>query len=155
MRAATRCWRRSISSSAVSTTRSRRGASSSRWAATPPTREADLGEALAAAANGVVTAEAKAAFDRALALDKANLKARFFSGMAAAQDGNNEKAAGIWRGMLAEAPPGAPWADSVREALAEIGGQASRSLRPGGSARAERGRRRGSLRHERDRTAAT
>ena len=32
-------------------------------------READLGEALMAAANGVVTDEAKAAFERALALD--------------------------------------------------------------------------------------
>ena len=32
-------------------------------------READLGEALAAAANGIVTAEAKAAFERAVALD--------------------------------------------------------------------------------------
>jgi cytochrome c-type biogenesis protein CcmH len=84
--------------------------------------EADLGEALAAAANGVVTAEAQSAFDRALALDKTNLKARFFAAMAAAQDGNKEKAAGIWRGMLAQAPPGAPWADSVREALAEIDG---------------------------------
>ena len=87
--------------------------------------EADLGEALAAAANGVVTADAKSAFDRALALDKTNLKARFFAAMAAAQDGDKEKAAGIWRGMLAEAPPGAPWAESVREALAEIGPTAS------------------------------
>jgi len=85
-------------------------------------READLGEALTAAANGVVTADAKSAFDRALALDKNNLKARFFGGMAAQQDGNNEKAAAIWRGLLADAPPDAPWADTVREALAQVGG---------------------------------
>ena len=38
-------------------------------AARPPSGEADLGEALVAAANGVVTAEAKAAFERAVALD--------------------------------------------------------------------------------------
>src|ERR1700674_3546651 len=40
-------------------------------------RQADLGEALTAAANGVITAEAKAAFERALALDSADLKSKF------------------------------------------------------------------------------
>jgi cytochrome c-type biogenesis protein CcmH len=84
-------------------------------------READLGEALTAAANGVVTAEAKSAFDHALALDKDDLKARFYSGMAAQQDGNNDKAAAIWRAMLGDAPPNAPWAGAVHEALAQIG----------------------------------
>jgi len=87
-------------------------------------READLGEALTAAANGVVTAEAKSAFDRALTLDGKNLKARFFNGLAAEQDGDRDKAAALWRGMLAEAPPDAPWADVVRQALAQIGAAA-------------------------------
>ncbi len=93
-------------------------------------READLGEALTAAANGVVTAEAKSAIDRALALDKNDLKARFFSGMAAEQDGNREKAAAIWRSLLAEAPPGAPWIDAVREALQQVGGTPPQSAAP-------------------------
>jgi len=87
-------------------------------------READLGEALTAAANGVVTAEAKTAFDRALALDGKNLKARFFGGLAAEQDGDRDKAAALWRGMLADAPPDAPWADVVRQALAQVGAAA-------------------------------
>lgn len=85
------------------------------------TRHADLGEALVAAANGVVTAEAKQNFDRALALDAGELKSRFYSGVAAEQDGQRAKAAQIWRAMLSEAPPDAPWRSSVREALAEIG----------------------------------
>jgi cytochrome c-type biogenesis protein CcmH len=85
------------------------------------TRQADLGEALVAAANGVVTADAKQSFDRALALDAGELKSRFYSGVAAEQDGQRAKAAQIWRAMLSEAPPDAPWAASVREALAEIG----------------------------------
>jgi cytochrome c-type biogenesis protein CcmH len=98
-------------------------------------READLGEALTAAANGVVTAEAKSAFDRALALDKNDLKARFYSGMAAQQDGNNDKAAAIWRAMLAGAPPNAPWAGAVHEALAQIGADTPpASAAPGPSA---------------------
>ena len=44
------------------------------------TLQADLGEALTGAANGVVTAEAKSAFERAIALDASETKARFFIG---------------------------------------------------------------------------
>ena len=84
-------------------------------------READLGEALLAAANGVVTDEAKAAFDRALAQDAANPKARFFLGIAAQQDGQNAKAVAIWQEMLKSAPAGSPWIGMVREALARAG----------------------------------
>jgi cytochrome c-type biogenesis protein CcmH len=86
------------------------------------TREADLGEAETAAASGVVTADAKAAFERAVARDPKEHKARYFLGLAAEQDGRSSDAAMIWRGMLAEAPPGAPWTGFVREALARVSG---------------------------------
>lgn len=86
-------------------------------------RQADLGEALTAAGNGVVTVEAKAAFERALALDPGDLKAKFFLGIAAEQDGARDKAASIWRGMLTDAPPGAPWIETVRQALTRVGGE--------------------------------
>jgi len=85
-------------------------------------READLGEALAAAANGVVTAEAKQSFDRALAQDGHEAKARYFLGLAAEQDGNSEQAASTWRALLADAPADAPWAAFVRESLARVSG---------------------------------
>jgi cytochrome c-type biogenesis protein CcmH len=81
-------------------------------------READLGEAETAAANGVVTADAKAAFERAVAGDPHEAKARYFLGLAAAQDGKNDEAAAAWRSLLADAPAGAPWVGFVREALA-------------------------------------
>jgi cytochrome c-type biogenesis protein CcmH len=84
-------------------------------------RQADLGEALTAAANGVVTDEAKTAFERALKLDTKQLKARFYTGVAAQQDGKIDKAAAIWRGMLSNAPANAPWLPDVRHALASIG----------------------------------
>ncbi|TMJ29079.1 MAG: c-type cytochrome biogenesis protein CcmI [Alphaproteobacteria bacterium] len=83
-------------------------------------READLGEALAAAANGIVTVEAKTAFDRAIALDPNNLKGRYYAGLAAEQDGKPQDAAGRWRDMLAQAPAGAPWAELVRQSLARV-----------------------------------
>ncbi|MGA7803159.1 c-type cytochrome biogenesis protein CcmI, partial [Bradyrhizobium sp.] len=72
-------------------------------------RRADLGEVMVAAAGGVVTAEAKAEFERALALDADAAKANYFVGLSAEQDGRNADAAAIWRGMLAKAPADAPW----------------------------------------------
>ncbi|TMI99737.1 MAG: c-type cytochrome biogenesis protein CcmI [Alphaproteobacteria bacterium] len=84
-------------------------------------READLGESLMAAANGVVTDDAKAAFERALAYDPKYSKARFFLGVAAYQDGQGSKAADIWRDMLKDAGPDSPWIGMVREALASVG----------------------------------
>jgi cytochrome c-type biogenesis protein CcmH len=85
-------------------------------------READLGEAETAAANGVVTAEAKSAFERAVARDAHEPKARYFLGLAAEQDGKSDDAAAIWRSLLADAPSGAPWVGFVRDALVRVGG---------------------------------
>jgi cytochrome c-type biogenesis protein CcmH len=84
-------------------------------------RDADLGEAEVAAANGVVTEEAKAAFDRAVVRDPHDAKARYFLGLAAEQDGKPDAAAAIWQAMLAEAPAGAPWIGIVREAIKRVG----------------------------------
>ncbi len=84
-------------------------------------RQSDLGEALSAKANGIVTADARSAFTRALTLDPDDSKAKFFTGMAAEQNGDRREAAAIWQSMLEKAPPGAPWAEAVRQALARIG----------------------------------
>jgi cytochrome c-type biogenesis protein CcmH len=91
-------------------------------------RRADLGEALAGAAGGVVTAEAKAEFERAIALNADEVKASYFLGLAAEQDGRGAEAASIWRTMLAKAPPDAPWRPLVQSALARVGGSAAPAL---------------------------
>jgi cytochrome c-type biogenesis protein CcmH len=83
-------------------------------------READLAEALLAAANGVITDEAKSGFERALARDATHIKARYFLGLAAEQDGDGAGAATIWRAMLKDAAPLAPWVPLVRQALARV-----------------------------------
>jgi cytochrome c-type biogenesis protein CcmH len=83
-------------------------------------READLGEAQVAAANGVVTADAKATFERALKADGANLKAQYFTGLAAEQDGRTEDAARIWRAMIERAPPNAPFRALIQQSLARV-----------------------------------
>ncbi len=86
-------------------------------------RYADLGEALTAAANGVVTDEAKQAFTSAVARDPSESKARYFLGLADEQDGNREGAAARWRAMLQDAPAGAPWVGFVRSALGRVTGE--------------------------------
>ena len=91
-------------------------------------RRADLGEAITGAAGGVVTAEAKAEFERAVALDADEVKASYFLGLAAEQDGRGAEAASIWRAMLAKAPPDAPWRPLVQSALARVGGSAVPAL---------------------------
>jgi cytochrome c-type biogenesis protein CcmH len=86
-------------------------------------RRADLGEVMAAAAGGVVTSEAKAEFERALALDANEAKASYFLGLAAEQDGRKANAAEIWRAMLAKGPPDAPWRPLVQAALTRVVGE--------------------------------
>jgi len=83
-------------------------------------RDANLGESLTAEANGVVTAEAKAAFLRAVTLDNTLVTARYYLGLGAEQDGDRAKAAKIWRDLIAEAPKGAKWVADVRDALARV-----------------------------------
>jgi cytochrome c-type biogenesis protein CcmH len=85
-------------------------------------RRADLGEAIAAAAGGIVTAEARAEFERAIALNADDVKASYFLGLAAEQDGRAAEAASIWRTMLANAPTDAPWRPLLQAALARVGG---------------------------------
>jgi cytochrome c-type biogenesis protein CcmH len=97
-------------------------------------READLGEAETAAANGVVTAEAKAAFERAVARDAHEAKARYYLGLAAEQDGKSDDAAAIWRSLLAEAPAGAQWVGFVRDALGRISNAPVAIAEPGPNA---------------------
>jgi cytochrome c-type biogenesis protein CcmH len=91
-------------------------------------RRADLGEALTIAAGGVITADAKAEFERALALDADDAKARYFTGLAAEQDGRNADAAAIWRAMLDKAPEDASWRPTVQAALARVSGAGQPTL---------------------------
>jgi cytochrome c-type biogenesis protein CcmH len=87
-------------------------------------RDANLGEALVNEANGIVTADANAAFARALELDSTTISARFYLAIAAEQDGKRDEAAKTLRELLAEAPAGAHWIDEARTALARVEGKA-------------------------------
>ncbi|MGH6846977.1 MAG: c-type cytochrome biogenesis protein CcmI [Methylocella sp.] len=86
-----------------------------------PARHALYGEALVAAAKGVVTAEAKQSFEAAAAKDPFAAEPRFFLGLAAEQEGDNARARDIWGKLAAEAPQDARWAQALREQLAALG----------------------------------
>ncbi|MBI5130268.1 MAG: c-type cytochrome biogenesis protein CcmI [Rhodopseudomonas palustris] len=86
-------------------------------------RRADLGEVLSMAAGGVITADAKGEFERAVKLNADDPKARYFLGLAAEQDGRPKDAAAIWRAMLDKAPADAPWKPMLQAQLARIEGK--------------------------------
>lgn len=86
-------------------------------------RQAGLGEALVGQAQGEVSAEARAVFDKALALDGGSVPARYYLALAALQDGKRDEARQKWQAMLDGAPPDAAWTTPVRRALAELDAQ--------------------------------
>jgi len=73
------------------------------------------------AKDGLVSAQAQAAFEQALKLDRASPKARFYLARAAEQDGQIEKAKGAYADLLATSPADAPWASAVRQQLTRLG----------------------------------
>jgi cytochrome c-type biogenesis protein CcmH len=87
-------------------------------------READFGEAFTRASGNIVTAEARAAFERAHALDAEAIRPRFYLAVALDQEGKTEEAIAAWREVMEGAPEGAPWAVIAREALARLEGTA-------------------------------
>lgn len=91
-------------------------------------RESGLGEAIANAAGGIVSADAQSAFEQALKLDPANPKASFYLAMALAQEGRLAEATAAWQRMLGLLPPDSPWRGAVQQALAEA---ANRSVASG------------------------
>ncbi len=81
-------------------------------------RQADLGEALVAMQGGIVTAQARKAFQVAIEHDPAAAKPRFFLALAKEQDDDAAGAAEDWRALLADTPPDAPYRRSIELALA-------------------------------------
>ena len=83
------------------------------------------GEALTAAAGGTVTPEARVAFAGALERGPNQSRARYYAGLAMAQDGAVREALDTWTTLLREAPAEAPWrafvAEQVRRAASALG----------------------------------
>ncbi len=88
-----------------------------------PATLSDWGEALVAAANGTVPAEAKPIFERAVALDPNTPKPRFYLARAAEQAGDTGEAIRQLDAIEAASPADAPWLGLVRESLARLRGE--------------------------------
>ncbi len=96
---------------------------------------ADYGEALTAAAGGIVTAEARAAFEQALARQSDLPKARYYIGLAAEQEGDKSKATSIYQKLLQDGPADAPGLGTVRQRLAGLERGGSPAMRRSGGDR--------------------
>jgi cytochrome c-type biogenesis protein CcmH len=88
-----------------------------------PSRRAAYGEALVAEAGGVVTEEARKAFDRALADEPGQPEARFYVALAAEQDGRKADAIRDYQSLLTDSPPAAQWRQMVNARLAALKGE--------------------------------
>ncbi len=84
-----------------------------------------LGEALVARAGGVVDTEARREFAAVLEKDPSNPRARYYAGLALAQDERLQEAIDVWTDLLRAAAPDAPWrevvAQQIRRAAARLG----------------------------------
>ena len=85
-----------------------------------PARLGDLGEAIVLASNGVVTPEARSLFERANAIDREDVMARYYLGLSAKQEGRRDEAVKRWTALISGAPEGVEWLPMVRNALARV-----------------------------------
>lgn len=107
-----------------------------------PQRLSDWGEALMAGNNGVISPQAKALFERAVALDGTAAKPRFYLARAAELDGDIPLAIQRLTALAETAPADAPWLPAVRDSLTRLKGEASPKTgpaRPGAGAPPEAG----------------
>jgi cytochrome c-type biogenesis protein CcmH len=84
---------------------------------TPSAFAGALGEAQVQAANGTVTPAALVQFEAALKANPADARARFYTGLAKEQAGENRAALQIWTDLAAMSPADAPWMTLVRERI--------------------------------------
>lgn len=86
------------------------------------------GESIAMAAGGIVNAQAREAFNRALELDAQEPRARFYLAMAAYQEGRREEALDALIALEKEAPPSAGWLPVVRSQIEMISAELGRPV---------------------------
>ncbi len=79
-----------------------------------------LGEALVYAHRNGVDADAAHAFERAVAIDPKDARARYFLGVRKDLAGDHRGAIEDWIALLRDAPAGAPWAQSVRTLVEQV-----------------------------------
>ncbi|MFV0300024.1 MAG: c-type cytochrome biogenesis protein CcmI [Paracoccus sp. (in: a-proteobacteria)] len=79
-----------------------------------------LASQLVEAAGGLITPEAEAEIARVLRTEPRNAQARYMLGLLQAQNGRPDRAFPIWRDLLEEGPPDAPWIPPIRAAIPDL-----------------------------------
>lgn len=80
-------------------------------------------EALVLADQGVISQEARRAFEAVLQADSQDPRARYYIGLARAQVGDLDGARSRWADLVRDSPADAPWLPMVRERLQEVAGR--------------------------------
>ena len=83
-------------------------------------RLAGFAESAVFAADGIVTEQARAAYEKILKLEPGRVEPRFWLALAKEQDGKLADALADYKGLLAEAPTGVPWRAAVEGRVAEV-----------------------------------
>jgi cytochrome c-type biogenesis protein CcmH len=91
-------------------------------------------EAMVMAADGYVSPEARQVLGEALQRNPAQPLARYFTGLALAQQGDRDGAVALWQGLRDEAEDGSPWAGALDNMIAEVTGATAPAPAPGPSA---------------------
>ncbi len=89
-----------------------------------PARMSGLGEVLVAGNGGIVTEDARSAFEEALRLDANNPRAEFYLALALEQAGKRSEAKAAFEKLLAASPKQAPWVPLVSQHIAANSGEA-------------------------------
>lgn len=89
----------------------------------PAVLHAALGETLVAASQGRVVREARLAFAAAIQADPGNSRARYYAGLAMAQDERLKDAIAVWQDLAADSPPGSPLLPLLQQQIARAAGE--------------------------------
>jgi len=79
-----------------------------------------LAEYLVAAAGGVVSPQAERVLETILRRDPRNLQGRYYTGLMFAQTGRPDLTFQLWRGVLDDSTPDAPWVPSIRATIEDL-----------------------------------
>ena len=81
-----------------------------------------------AATDGKVSPEAETIFKKAVSVDPADPRARYYLAIAKDQRGQHDAAMADWIGMIKTAPPDAPWVPEVRAFVEKVARERGESL---------------------------
>lgn len=80
----------------------------------------EMGEALVRRDRGIVTPDARKAFESVLEIAPADPRARYYLALAALQSGDTETALRQWLELAADTPPDAPWRAGLLQRIEDV-----------------------------------